>query len=336
MATFLVALAVTAATFNIHKPRLLILQSYDKNYSWTRDVDVGIKRVLKKRTDFAYRWFYMDTKRHPSEEFKINAGKSVRRLIDSWQPTVVLAVDDDAQKYAMKYYVDNPKVKIVFAGVNSEPDKYGYDKANNVTGILERKPYGALKQTLLSISAARKRSQPIHILFLGDSSGSVRDDERYFSKFDWAPIQIEKPRLVKTFGEWKAAVDAAPAEGVQFIITSNYRKLLRAEGRKELVPPHEVVSWTETNSKVPVIGTNVFYTEDGGMLSVGTSPFEQGEVGARMAVDILDGRKTVADIPMQSTRQFVIAMHESRIKNRGIKLPSIYEAAALAAGDLYP
>lgn len=333
---FLLALAALVVAFNISKPRLLVLQSYGKDYSWTRDVDVGLKRVLGNRTDFSERWFYMDTKSHPWKDYKINVGKAVRRLVDSWQPEVVLAVDDDAQAYAMKYYVDQPNIKIVFSGVNSEPQKYGYDRARNVTGILERKPYAALKETILTIAAAEKLSPPVRILFLGDGSGSVRDDEADFRKFDWAPIQLAPSLLVKTYGEWQAAVLAAPKNKVDFIITSNYRLLLREAGRKDLVPPREVVAWTEDHSIVPVIGTNVFYAEEGGMLAIGTSPYEQGEVAANMAVDLLEGRRPISAMPITRTRQFVIAMRESRIQKRGIALPAIYEAAARASGDFYP
>ncbi len=333
---FLVALGVTVLVFNTGKPRLLILHSYDTGYSWTRDVDVGIRRVLKEKNDYSVRWFYMDTKRHPWKEFKVNAGTAVAKLIDSWQPTVVIAVDDDAQEYAMKSFVNRPDIKIVFSGVSDSLAHYGYDQANNVTGILERKPYGALKEALLLIAATRSRPGPVRVMFVGDTSESVRNDEKDFRKFDWGPIEVLDSHLPKTFDEWKNAVDFAGKNDVDFIITANYRKILRKREGQALVPPQEIINWTEANSTVPLIGTNVFFVDDGGTLAIGTSPYEQGEVAVSMANQILKHGKSTQEIAKRSTQQFVVAMRESGIRKWNIALPTVYEAAARSSANFHP
>lgn len=333
---FLLALGVTVLVFNNAKPRLLILHSYDTGYTWTRDVDVGIRRVLKEKNDYSVRWFYMDTKRHPWKEFKVNAGKAATKVVDSWRPTVVIAVDDDAQEYAMKHFANRPDVRIVFSGVSDSLEHYGYDKASNVTGIFERKPFGALKETLLMIAASNSRSRPVRIMFIGDTSESVRNDEKDFRKFDWGAIEVLDSRLPKTFDEWKSAVEFAGKNKVDFIITANYRKILRNKDELALMPAREIIGWTEANSTVPVIGTNVFFVDDGGMLAIGTSPYEQGEVAVSMANQILQKDKTAEEIPKQSTRQFVVAMRESGVKKWNIRLPSVYEAAARSSANFHP
>ncbi|RJG05337.1 hypothetical protein D3870_04270 [Noviherbaspirillum cavernae] len=333
---FLAALASIVIVFNTTKPRVLILHSYDKDYVWTRDVDVGINRALKEQHEYTTRWFYMDTKRHPWKEFKVNAGKTVQKLVESWQPTIVIAVDDDAQEYAMKHFVGRQDIKIVFSGVNDSLDHYGYDKAANVTGIREIKPFKALKETLLLIAETQKHAGPLRIMFLGDTSESVRNDEKEFRKFDWAPIELVEPHFPKTFDEWRDAVDLAGKSGVDFIITANYRKILREKDGKTLMAPNEVVTWTQENSKVPVIGTNGFFVDDGGMLAIGTSPYEQGEVAVSMVNEILRSGKAVNEIPTQTSRQFIVAMRESGIKKWNIKLPAVYEAAARSSANFYP
>ena len=333
---FLAALAGTVVVFNANKPRLLILQSYDKEYSWTRDVDVGIHRGLSGNREYSVRWFYMDTKRHPWKEYKVNAGRAAQKLIRTWQPTVVIAVDDDAQQYAMRNFVNQPQIKIVYSGVNGEPQDFGYDKANNVTGILERKPFAALRETLLQIASDQHRARPLRILFLGDASESVRQDGAAFAKFDWGPIAIAGQQFAATFDDWKAAVEYAAKHQVDFIITANYRKIARKKGEKALVPYREVIQWTEAYSRVPLIGTNAFYVEDGGMLAIATSPYEQGEVATGMALQLLRNGKSVQDLPVQATQQFVIAMRASSMKKWGIQLPAVYEAAARASANYYP
>ena len=333
---FLAALAATVVMFNATKPRLLILQSYDKTYPWTRDVDVGIRRVLKEDSDYSVRWFYMDTKRHPWSDYKVNIGKTVRKLIDNWQPDVVIAVDDDAQKYAMKYFVNRPDLKIVFSGMNGTLEQYGYQGAPNITGILERKPFDALKETLLLVASARGSTRPVRIMFLGDTSDSVRSDAKDFRKFDWAPVEVLNSRFAKTFDDWKQGVEFAAANHVDYIITANYRRIQRSAGDKTLMSPTAVLKWTEAHSQVPVVGTNAFFVEDGGMLAIGTSPYEQGEVAMSMADRILRGLAKPADIPVQSTHQFVVAMRESGIRKWKIRLPAVYESAARSSANFFP
>lgn len=333
---FLATVAAAVVLFNTTKPRLLILHSYDTSYSWTREVDVGIRRMLGGRNDYTVRWYYMDTKRHPWKDYKVNEGKAVIKLIERWQPAVVVAVDDDAQEYAMKHFVNRPDVKIVFAGVSDSLEHYGYDKASNVTGILERKPFAALKDSLLLLASSGKSDRPLRIMFLGDASESVRNDERLFRSSDWGQIEVLPSRLATTFDEWQDGVRFANENAVDFVITANYRKILRSKGGKELMKPDEVVAWTEAHARPLVVGTNGFFAEDGGVLAIGTSPYEQGEVAMKMARQILLEGKAPHDIPVQSTRQFVVAMRESSIIRRNIQLPSVYEAAARSSANYYP
>ena len=318
--------------FNASKTKLLIVQSYDESYSWTRDVSVGLRRTLGDDAQITERWYYMDTKRHPSKTFKQNAGLSAQRVIDTWHPNLVIAVDDDAQEYALKHYVNDPHLAIVFAGVNGGVKQYGYEGASNVTGIYERKQLQGVKEVIGIIG--HELGHAPRVMHLGDTSGSVRKDEKFMLEFDWTPLDFKESRLVKTFVDWQQAVLEAPKQ-VDFIITSNYRALARSATDARLVPPREVVSWTEANSKVPVIGTNGFYVEDGGMLAIGTSPYEQGDVAARMALEILRKGRKPSSIPYEQSRQFVVFMRKSRLAAHGIKLPRIYEAFARATNNYY-
>ena len=202
---FLVGSVVLVTWFNLDKPRILILHSYDKEYSWVRDVNSGLKRVLDKRTDYSLRWFYLDTKRRPWPDYKTNAGIAARRKIDAMQPDVIIAIDDDAQNYVMRHYVGDPRIRVVFAGVNNEPQDYGYVGATNVTGILERLPLEALKESLQIIAERNGLPQPLRIRFIGDRSETVLGDEKYFRSHDWAPFVVQESRLVDTFAQWQQA-----------------------------------------------------------------------------------------------------------------------------------
>jgi hypothetical protein len=343
MVVFIVgALAAFIAT-NLAKPRVLVLHSYELDYSWVRDINVGINRVLHGKA-YTLRWHYMDTKRNPGREFGERAGLLARRIIDDWKPDLIIAVDDDAQKYAAMYYARDagggegrPRLQIVFAGLNGTPAPYGYDKAVNATGILERKQWQAVKNLIeQSVRPRVPADRAVRIAYVGDTSGSVKEDTAFLEAYDWSPYQLWRSRLVKTYDEWKDEVRLAN-EQADVLITTNYRRIQEtADDPKRLVDPAELVKWTEdATPKIPVIGTNGFYVEDGGMIALATSPFEQGEVAARMAVQILEKKKDPKSIPVQSTQEFIVYMRADRIRSNNFHTPRVYESFARAMNNYY-
>ncbi|MGD0282388.1 MAG: ABC transporter substrate binding protein [Dissulfurispiraceae bacterium] len=334
-AVFIVILVAAIIYHNVHKPRLLILHSYDEGYAWVRDINAGLRRVLKSRGNrYFVRWYYLDTKRHPETEHKKSAGLVARRMIDDWQPDVIIAMDDDAQEYVAKYYINKPGISIVFGGVNEEPETYGYQKADNVTGILERLPLEAVKEGLLTFSAKNGKRGLVRSFFIGDTSETMVGDEKWIKSFRWDPVRLIGTKLVDTLDEWKAAVRQA-SRSADYILTSNYRRIYRVRGEKELVPPKEMIDTTLSLSRIPVIGLNAFFAEDGGMLAIGTSPLEQGETAADMAVDILEKRRSAGHMPIVTSTQAVVAIRESRLKKSGFAVPKIYEACARAANYFF-
>ena len=81
--------------------------------------------------------------------------------------------------------------------------------------------------------------------------------------------------------------------------------------------------------KPPLIrAMNVFNTEGGVMASVGVSPYEQGETAARIALYLINGERCVADIAIQTSQQYVIALRRSALEKRNIQLLQVFEAFA--------
>ncbi|MGD8846734.1 MAG: hypothetical protein PVJ84_13215 [Desulfobacteraceae bacterium] len=83
--------------------------------------------------------------------------KKAYALYRKFQPDGVIAIDDNAQSmFVVPYLKDKVSVPVMFCGVNSDPDKYGYP-ASNVTGILERphisESIAFVKQLVPSVNA---------------------------------------------------------------------------------------------------------------------------------------------------------------------------------------
>jgi ABC-type uncharacterized transport system substrate-binding protein len=284
----------------------------------------------------------MDLKRQPSQTARDQAGIDARNVIDQWSPEILIAIDDDAQGYAARYYLGRTDIKIVFAGINGDASAYGYNKADNVTGIVERKPLNAIREAIqfsnlsatLQAKAPKNSEVMVRLMHLGDQSGSVEDDDRFIRNFDWQPLLFTGSRLLKSFAEWQAAVIAAPNRA-DIVLISNYRHLVRSSTDPTLVPPDEVVRWTQANSRLPLIGANGFFVEDGGMLAIGTSGFEQGEVAAGMAARLLDGHTKATDIAQTETHQFVVFMRAKGLARYQLTLPETFKSAAQKKGHYY-
>ena len=321
--------------YKLSQPRILVIHSYANDYAWVRDIDVGLKRVLDTKLGYKVAWHYMDTKNHPESDFKRKAGAMARRAIDALKPTLVIAIDDDAQALAVKEFAGSPNVVIVFAGINGSVAPYGYDAASNVTGIYERKPLQDLRRALIDMRGSDGAAMGHRILHIGDRSESVGIDVKEIEAFGWAPFKITESKLVVTFDDWKKAVLESKSSA-DLILISNYRNLYETAAKQQLVPPSEVMQWTEANSRVPVVGMGGFMVEEGGMFAVGASGFEQGEVAARMAIQVLDHQAAPRSIAHVMPRQFLVYVRSSLMHKRGISLPPLYEAFARASNNYYP
>jgi ABC-type uncharacterized transport system substrate-binding protein len=256
-------------------------------------------------------------------------------VIKATQPDVVIAVDDDAQEYAAKYFINDPHINIVYTGINNHAQDYGYDKANNVTGILERLPLAAMREALSSVENFKNLNRPIRIAYLGDKSATVAGDAEQIQAFNWSPHQLLNVELVKSFAEWQQAVQALE-KTADIILVTGYRGLTESSAATKLVPFKTVVDWTEKNSAIPVFSGNGFFTEDGGMLAIGTSPYEQGEVAAQKALAIILDRNKPNELAPESSQQFIVTMSGSKMAAHHFILPRVYEAAARTGDKYYP
>ncbi len=324
---------VSAVVFNASKPRVMILQSYDAEYPWTRDIDVGLQRIIDHWNDYSVVWHYMDTKKYNDPKWLERSGIVARRAIKSNQPHVLIAVDDLAQKLAAKYFVDDPNIQIVFAGINGSEKQYGYDVADNVTGIFERKQLSPVRETIMALEAnkAEPSANP-KLAYIMDPSASLKSGRSMVDNFSWGPIEYKGSFVANSYPEWQQLITEKNTE-VDYIIVANYRKLIISDKSKTFANPVGVVTWTEANTNIPVIGINSFNVEDGMSISIGVSPFEQGEVAAKMAEMILEKEKIARDIPMVKSKQYVVAIRESGLMDKGMKLPAIYEAFGRATDN---
>jgi hypothetical protein len=317
------------------KPRVLILHSYDAEYSWVQQVSEGITRVLGDKP-YSIRWHYMDTKRHPDAAFMERAGQSARDVIEQWQPTVIVTVADNAQSLVGKEYVNDPRLSIVYSGMFATPEVYGYHRAANVTGILERWPLDVIRQGITQIFLAQRPADAgkLRVRHIGDASETVGFLAGQIGQFDWGPNIEVTTVQPSTFAEWQRAVEAANGEA-DLVLFSLYHTLIGDGPAMEVVPPRAVMQWTQANLRKPNLAGWGFSVEEGGMMAIGVSALEQGEEAARMVVQIIDEGKKPSEIPSTRSQQFLIYLRQAELAKYGIVVPPIFEAFARATNNYF-
>lgn len=323
--------------------KVFVLQSYYTDYPWTNSVGAGLDSILKKQDLVKVKTYYMDTKRNPSEDFKKKTAALATKIIDSYKPDVLIAVDDDAQQYVAKNFVNSKNMAIVFLGVNDNAATYGYDKANNVTGILERVPVKALIDVANVVLKDKidKKTRKIKAMHVGDQSNIVVLDDKYMHNYpNLENIELLPSHLVKTQNQWKKAVLDANSKIDVLIITNSGKQLLEKEGSTKFVDSKELISWTIQHCKHPIIGLNDFLVGDGLPFALSVSPLEFGVAGGRMALEIINKKIPISNVskqfPITKSDHFVVTMRPKEVQNSDLKrLPEIYPSSAYATNRVF-
>ncbi|MGK7873409.1 MAG: hypothetical protein AB4426_08865, partial [Xenococcaceae cyanobacterium] len=94
----------------------------------------------------------------------------------------------------------HPKIKIVFTGIQSNYEKYGYDTANNVTGIVEKVSTNGLKETLMAFNS-NLEVKLTKIFHLSDKSTYSKFVRKQINFFNWQPFNLVSFAEYETFEE---------------------------------------------------------------------------------------------------------------------------------------
>lgn len=293
-------------------PRIMVLHSYSTNYVWTNLMNQSLKGTFKKsKVDVQIRYFYMNTR---DVNYRENAPLIERNFIDTVQrfdPQVIVAVDDAAQRIISAHYLNHPGIDVVFAGVNYSVEDYGYADADNVTGIFEHKPIAPIKRVVNELNDLQAMRDAPSILFLADDSTSSHKNAAFLEQQDWGNIDYRGAHHIPNYDDWRQFIITQSGQ-YDYLLVSGYRQLLDPNGDR--VDSEEVATWTQSNSRAALIGMNVFNSEDGILLSVGVSPHEQGDRALKMALRLVGG-DSPGDIPYAYPQRYILALSENALFN---------------------
>ena len=291
------------------KKRILFVDSYHQGYAWSDGITDGINGVLAGQ-NVELRIHRMDTKRNKSEEFKQEAGRKAKQVIDSWRPDVVIAADDNAQKYLIVPYFRGSDLPVVFAGVNWDASGYGYP-AQNVTGMVEVEAPNQLFDILRNFAKGER---------LGSIGTNSETNRKVVQKYgELLGIYFEQDVYVDTFDQWKQAyLDMQGKVDMLFMYNNAGIEGWDDAEAAAFVRQHAVIP---SGSVQPWMAPFV-------MVAYSKDATEQGEWSAKTALRILNG-ESPAYIPIVRNQRGEMMVNSSIANRMGVEVPpSMLSAAA--------
>ena len=287
--------------------KVLVVMSYDPTYPWSEEIREGITHVLPETWDIQY--VYLDTKRY-LEQGEKNAEEAYA-FYQTFQPDGVIAADDNAQTlFVVPYLKEKVKTPVVFCGVNSPPENYGYP-ASNVTGVLEH-PF--LAETVGFLKQIDPRIKTIGHLIKKSPTGDA-----YFQQFQSVASQYAITSVAfnmpATFEEALAMTEELKMQSdALFIMTVN--GLHDATGTP--LTDEQIVPLLVKTFGKPTCTDLQAYVNYGVLCSVGQSGQVQGSLAAEMLLQILNGTP-LAELAIIRNYQGRRMLNVSVLKELGLK-----------------
>ncbi len=283
-----IAIEAPAANGATATGSIVWIDSYHAEYEWSAAIETGIRSVLDD-TGVDLEVVRLDTKRVSDESARQAAAADAAAEIERIGPDVVIATDDNAQRYLIVPYLDGTATPVVFAGVNWDATPYGYP-TSNITGMIEVD----LVQDLVQLLAPHASGDRVGVL-----SGDTETDRKlaavYNERFFANQLIV---RYVADYAEFKTAFVEMQSE-VDLLIIGNNAGITDWDAA-------DAEAWLAEHTTIPTGGTQTWvgpYV----LMALGGMGEEQGEYAATAALDILQG-SSPTDIPVvENTRGKLVA-----------------------------
>lgn len=298
---------------------VLVISSYHREYPWDNDYLNAIHTVLGEHNQIEEA--FLDTKRLHPDEFEASADRALA-ITERVQPDVVILGDDNALKF-MVPRLEPLAIPMVFLGVNSHPDEYGFGHVTQLTGVLERPLYRQQVRHLRKVLSQRDR-----FLILMDDSPTMR----FAVTEAWGTqrtIEIQGSILdivnTNQADEWLEAVRTAQ-EQYDAVIFGTYHTIRYSDG--SYAEPDDLMALAYADSQVPLFAFWDFLVGPG-MAAGGyvLAGYDQGLAAARKADLILRGMP-VSSVPITRGEAGLYLFSRSGIDRWGLRLSTLTASQA--------
>lgn len=316
--------------YNMSRPRIMVLHSYDPDVDVVRDFNSGVDQAIAGKTDLVVNFYYMNVLSKKAIYQKVESGKEARKAVETAKPDILIAVGDEAQEFAAKFYIGHSKPRVVFAGVRGDIKAFGYEPGLNVAGVVEFKNFDEMNTLLVKIIKQKKES-PIKIGHIGDQSTIVDLLEKDLFEQKWGGVKLIDSVKVSDFDNFKKAFKLL-SQSCDVILLSNCRGLNSAESKDSFVPSKEVLEWATSETQKPIFSTFGYVISEGGDAAITSSFHEQGRLAVLSAFKMLEDTTVW---PVEKSHILSAFINKKRVHHTQVNVPIIYESLAFSSQKLY-
>lgn len=281
--------------------KVLWVNSYHQGYLWADGIGRGIQKTLSGSGVELKSW-HMDTLRNRSEAYGQQARDTARRLVEEYRPDVIIASDDNAQRFLVVPYLRGSDLPVVFCGVNRAPSEYGYP-SRNVTGMHEIDFVADLVQRMRNFAGGDR----IGMIACQRETDKIIADNYNHHVFG----ERLKVYLVQNFDEFKEAFLRAQQE-VDILCLPNNAGI---EGWQNDVAE----TFLTEHTRIPTGGFNP-WMKSFVIFNLAKVPEEQGAYAATTALRILAGAQP-EDIPIVKNQEAQLTVNLKMAQAAGIVVP---------------
>lgn len=294
--------------------RILWVESYHAGFPWTDGIARGVERILAG-TGVELQVLHMDTKRHPSKSHAEAFARDALHVLREFDPDVVMASDDNAQRYFVAPFLKGGDLPVVASGINWDAGEYGYP-APNVTCMVE---VNLLEQAK---SMLRRFGQGDRFGYIAADSESERKNLKIYNA---RSFQGElQGLLVSRFEDFAGAFEEVQARSDMLIMGGN--------GGIDGWDDAAAQDFLKERTRIPT-GSFDDYLAPYVIFTFAKDPEEQGEWMALTAVRVLDG-ESPASIPMVENRRVKLIVNLNLARAAGLILPvSLLKTATVIGKD---
>ena len=323
----------------LHKTRIFLVDSYHRDYPWSRSVEEGIvdamlthgylenreqveqlmahdvvesaRAVIKKE--------WMDTKRKNSSSDIAQATTRIMAALTAFDPNLVLPSDDNATHYIGTQLLDTD-IPVVFSGVNGLPLKYGLVETmerpgHNVTGVWQAGYYKEGVDLLKALVPAAKT-----FAILAADSETTRPKIKVIQALAGEgkmPLQLVDVVATNSFSEFQRRVlEVAPRVDAFFVINHDTMK----DDQGVHVEMLTVGTWYLEHVHKPEVADEDQFVREGMLCAANDSGYNQGVLQFEMAVEILERGAKPSELAPRVPPRGALMVNRRRAQQLGIPL----------------
>jgi ABC-type uncharacterized transport system substrate-binding protein len=314
--------------YNMHRPRIMVVHSYDPTLDIVKDFDNGTKKVLENEIEPVIQIYYMNMLNKSTIRQRITSGYEAKAAINRFRPKILIAVGDEAQEFAAKFYVGKKKMRVLFSGVKGDIQKFGYEPGKNVGAVIEEPQMHELNILINDMFEGKKN---IRLAHLGDTSTMVNLTEKILIRHAWKNVSFTDSVKVNSYTDFKEAATMLSKQ-CDVLLISSYRALKNVENVEDEIVSDEMMKWVVKNTSIPIISTLGYTVEDGAGAAIVSSAYDQGMMAMGSALTMLNNEHF---LPNVLSKVFAVFLNEDHISERGVCMPSIYKSFAVGTQKLF-